>query len=171
MDKSDADVRYYLLSLYFLKNYPKESQIEATFDWSQKWARDRYWFWVKKIQTLKSEKIIFPDFAEEEEWVMTVDGTHCWIQEPEHPTWSRDQSYYSHKYNKAGIGYELGIHLWQSRLIWMNGPHKAGKNDGSIFEHQGLLAKLRSIDKKAIGDLGYRGFQDTISVPNPYDTR
>jgi hypothetical protein len=169
--RSDADIRYFLLALYFLKNYPKESQIEAIFDWSPKWARGRYWFWATRIQALKSEKIVFPEFHAGEEWVMTVDGTHCWIQEPGHPTWSRDTTFFSHKYNKAGIGYELGIHLWESRLIWMNGPHKAGKNDGWVLKHNGLLAKLELLGKKAIGDLGYRGFQAAVSVPNPYDSR
>lgn len=169
--QKDADIRYYLLTLYFLKNYPKEYQIEAQFDWSPKWARDHYWFWAKKIQAMKSEKIIFPDFDEGEEWVMTVDGTHCWIEEPEHPTWSRDTSYFSHKYNKAGMGYELGIHLWKPQLIWMNGPHKAGKNDAWVLKNKGLLTKLQLIGKKAIGDLGYRGYQECISVPNPYDSR
>jgi DDE superfamily endonuclease len=171
VERSDADIRYFLLALYFLKNYPKEYQTEAVFDWSAKWARDKYWFWCKKIQGLKSEKVIFPQFDDDDEWVMTVDGTHCWIEEPEHPTWSRDTSYFSHKYNKAGMGYELGIHLWKSQLIWMNGPHKAGKNDSWVLQNNGLLEKLRLINKKAIGDLGYRGSQDAVSVPNPYDSR
>jgi hypothetical protein len=168
---SEADIRYFLLALYFLKNYPKEYQTEAIFDWSAKWAREKYWFWCRKIQGMKGEKIVFPQFDVNDEWVMTVDGTHCWIQEPEHPTWSRDTSFFSHKYNKAGIGYELGIHLWKSQLIWMNGPHKAGKNNSWVFQNKGLLEKLRLLNKKAIGDLGYRGHQDSVSVPNPYDSR
>jgi DDE superfamily endonuclease len=171
VEASDADVRYFLLALYFLKNYPKEYQTEAIFDWSPKWARDKYWFWCKKIQGLKAEKIVFPQFEDDDEWVMTVDGTHCWIEEPEHPTWSRDTSYFSHKYNKAGMGYELGVHLWKSQLIWLNGPHKAGKNDSWVLQNNGLLEKLRLVNKKAIGDLGYRGSQDAVSVPNPYDSR
>ena len=171
VEASDADIRYFLLALYFLKNYPKEYETEAVFDWSPKWARDKYWFWCMKIQGLKLEKVVFPQFEDDDEWVMTVDGTHCWIEEPEHPTWSRDTSYFSHKYNKAGMGYELGIHLWKSQLIWMNGPHKAGKNDGWVLQNNGLLEKLRQVNKKAIGDLGYRGSQDAVSVPNPYDSR
>jgi hypothetical protein len=80
VEASDADIRYFLLALYFLKNYPKEYQTEAIFDWSPKWARDKYWFWCKKIQGLKVEKIVFPPFEDDDEWVMTVDGTRCWIR-------------------------------------------------------------------------------------------
>jgi len=53
----------------------------------------------------------------------------------------------------------------------MNGPHKAGKNDSWVFQNNGLLEKLWLVNKKAIGDLGYRGSQDAVSVPNPYDSR
>ena len=169
LERIEADLEFYLMTLYFLKNYPKESQIEALFDYSRKWARSMIWFYAKKIQALKQERIVWPDFSDSEVWVLSVDGVHCWIEEPEHPTWSRDTTFFSHKYNKAGIGYELGLHLWESRLIWMNGPHKAGKPDVWIFEKKGLHKKLGEIGKKAIGDLGYRGHQQHVSVPNPYD--
>jgi hypothetical protein len=54
--------------------------------------------------------------------VLTVDGQHCWIQEPQHPTWSIDTEFYSHKYAKAGLNYELGIAIRDSHLVWMAGP-------------------------------------------------
>ena len=140
------------------------------FDYSRKWARNKIWLYAKKIQALKQEKIIWPEFEESDIWVLSVDGVHCWIEEPEHPTWSQDTSFFSHKYNKAGIGYELGLHFWLSMLIWMNGPHKAGKPDVWVFDIKGLRQKLSEVGKKAIGDLGYRGRQQYVSVPNPKHT-
>jgi hypothetical protein len=70
--------------------------------------------------------------------IITVDGTHCWIEEPTHPDWSQDKSYYSHRYNKAGINYELGIAIACLPLVWMNGPFKAGSSDGKTFFEEGL---------------------------------
>lgn len=172
VDGSEINLDHFLMALYFLKLYPKEAQIEALFDLSPKWARMKIWRYAKAIQALKQEKIVWPEFDEDEIWVVSVDGIHCWIREPEHPTWSRDSTFFSHKYNKAGMGYELGIHLWEPKLIWMKGPHKAGKNDAGVFKaNGGLRDKLLSVGKKAIGDLGYRGHQDVISVPNVQDSR
>jgi hypothetical protein len=51
-----------------------------------------------------------------------------------------------------GRAYELGIAIAYPRLVWMNGPFRAGKSDVSIFrDDKGLKEKLHSIDKKAIG--------------------
>ena len=87
-------------------------------------------------------------------WDLTVDGTHCWIREPQHPVWSQDPEWYSHKFNKGGINYELGISISQNILVWMNGPFKAGLNDITNFTNKGLKEKLRANGKKAIGDGG-----------------
>ncbi len=104
-------------------------------------------------------------------WVLTVDGTHCWLREPQHPVWSQDPEWYSHKFNKAGVNYELGISISQNRLVWMNGPFKAGLNDITIFTNEGLKEKLRATGKKAIGDGGYSGHSQQISTPNSHDSK
>jgi hypothetical protein len=100
-----------------------------------------------------------------------VDGTHCWIREPQHPTWSQDPEWYSHKFNKAGVNYELGISISQNRLVWMNGPFKAGQNDITIFTNEGLEQKLRATGKKVIGDGGYKGHTEFISTPNRHNSK
>jgi hypothetical protein len=82
-----------------------------------------------------------------------------------------DSDYYSHKYGKARIKYELGISLKESRLIWMNGPFPAGKNDITIFANEGLKEKLRSTNKMAIGDGGYVGHPKEISSTNAHDSK
>jgi hypothetical protein len=69
---------------------------------------------------------VWPSWDEKDIWVISVDGTHCWIAEPTHAAWSQDKKYYSHKYNKAGILYDLGIDLARDRVVWMNGPFRAG---------------------------------------------
>jgi hypothetical protein len=42
-------------------------------------------------------------------FLITVDGVHCHVSEPKHPTQSKNPWFYSHKFNQAGVDYELGI--------------------------------------------------------------
>jgi hypothetical protein len=164
-------IEYFLMAMHHLKLYPKEYEREATWDVSEMWGRDWVWYYLEKIQALKKEKITWPEDFDEDIWVLTVDGTHCWIQEPKHPTWSQDKDFFSHKYGKAGINYELAISLTESRLIWMNGPFKAGTNDVTIFKNNGLKQKLREAGKRGIGDGGYNGHAAQLSTPNSHDSK
>jgi hypothetical protein len=168
----DLNVQFFLMAMHHLKRYPTEGEREAIFDISKKWGRNKVWFFVEKVQALKAQKIVWPeDNFGDDIWAITVDGTHCWIREPQHPTWSQDPEWYSHKYNKAGVNYELGISISENRLVWMNGPYKAGSNDVSTFTKKGLKKKLRNTGKKAIGDGGYSGHPKQISTPNSHDSK
>ena len=172
LDPKDVNLKFFLMALHFLKCYPTENEREAMFDISPKWGREKVWLYVQKIQALKAEAINWPqDNFTNDIWIMTVDGTHFWIEEPTHSEWSQDREYYSHKFNKAGINYELGISISTQQLIWMNGPFKAGSNDKWVFDNGGLRDKLKELGKKAIGDNGYRGNVETVSFPNPQDPR
>lgn len=68
-----------------------------------------------------------------------------------HPEWSMDSDYFLHKFGKAGLNYELGIAITTSRLVWMNGPFRAGTSDARVFKKGGLLNKLEECGKKCIG--------------------
>jgi hypothetical protein len=105
------------------------------------------WYFLTRLQALKEEVIVWPGPDEwgDNIWIITLDGTHCWIEEPTHPDWSQDKSFYSHKYNKAGVNDELGIAIACSCLVWMKGPFKAGKIDGKTFVEDGLKDLLASI--------------------------
>ncbi len=60
--------------------------------------------------------------------------------------------------------------LFESRLIWISGPHKAGEyNDIKIFKEKGLKALLEATGKKVIGDQGYQGYPSLISLYNSFD--
>lgn len=167
------NLRHFLIAMHTLKRYPTEEERQAIFDISPHHGRDVVWFYLEKIQNLKAAKIKWPSDEEckGNVWIMSVDGTHCWIEEPIHPEFSQDTAFYSHKYNKAGVNYELGILLWESRLVWMKGPTRAGSNDITNFATGGLEEKLLLMGKKAIGDNGYSGHQVTISTPNGADPR
>ena len=171
LEGSTANLKWFLRTILYLRRYPIEDDFETIFHLSSRYVRGPIWKMIEKIQALKMKKIIWPDdLSFGDIWVMTVDGTHVWIEEPAHEVYSQDSDYFSHKFNKAGINYEIGISLATRKVIWMNGPFKAGRNDLQIFVKEGLENRLQMLGQKAIGDGIYRGHENTISYPNYHDS-
>lgn len=73
----------------------------------------------------------------------------------------------SHKFNAAGLCYELAIAINSDRLVWIAGPYPAATHDITIF-HDGLMAMMPE-GKRAIGDSGYRGEPDKVSITHDDD--
>jgi DDE superfamily endonuclease len=188
----EQHLKRFLMALYWLKSYPTETQREALFGSDPKTSRKWAWYIVEKIAALEEEKVshqcvsspvfsfsnnsprskifIPPEWYDDPtpEFIMSVDGTHCRIFEPKHPTMSKNPKYYSHKFHQAGLNYEIGVSLFESRVVWVNGPFPAGQNDMKIFREQGLMAAIPP-GKLLTGDNGYRGLPYLISTPNPRD--
>jgi hypothetical protein len=123
---SESDLKCFFMALHYLRKYPTEEDIVAIFDYCAFWARQKIWGTIKKIRALKAEKTVWPnDYAQDEIWVIAVDGVHSLINKPSHPTWSQDRRYYSHKFNKAGLDYELGTSsgMYQTRYYSMPSSH------------------------------------------------
>lgn len=163
---------HFLESLNFLYRYHREAEREGQFDKSPKTLRKWNWYYLLKTQALKSTKIVFPPTEEfgDDIWVMSVDGVHSEFKEIGHHEFSQNRRYFSHKKKHAGLCHELGIHLFESKLIWMNGSFPAGPNDKGNFVNEGLRDKLASIGKKAVGDKGYTGYPDVCSTFNAFDS-
>ena len=162
----------FLNALEFLKCYLPEKKREGMTNLSAKTLRDRCWYYCRKLQALKHEKVVWPEnLPPDTVWVMTVDGTHVAINEPLHPEFSQDKTYFSHKKQRAGWCYEVGMSLFTSNLIWMSGPHKAGANDKTIFKLPGGLKHvLHQEGLKAIGDKLYNGHPNEVSIFNAQDS-
>ena len=47
-----------------------------------------------------------------------VDGTDFWICEPK--PFAKD--FYSHKFAKAGLCYQVGVCIQTGLIVWINGP-------------------------------------------------
>ena len=111
-----------------------------------------------------------PNFGNEDVpvFLMTVDGVHCRMQEPRHETKSKDTTFYSHKFKTSGLDYELGISVFNSALVWMNGPFKASRHDITVFRKAGLQLQIPE-GHRIIGDNSFDGEPLLISTPNPYD--
>jgi hypothetical protein len=169
---NEKTLTFFLAAIFMLKKYPKEGDLESTFDYSPRYISIKVWEYIKKIHHMKAEVICWPDnLLKDDIYVISVDGTHVWTTEPSHPEFSQDRKAYSHKLNKAGLSYELGICLIGG-LVWMNGPYLAGTNDITIFRKEnGLKDRLEKLGKKAIGDFGYRAEPKYVSFPNSHDSK
>ena len=80
---------------------------------------------------------------------VSVDGTDFRIKEP-HPF---DTRWYSEKFNGPAVKYEVAICIATGWIVWLNGPHRAGKND-----HQLSMESLEYIldpCERYIADKGY----------------
>lgn len=74
--------------------------------------------------------------------MISVDGTHCPIQEPtKGHKYSKNPRYYSHKFNSAGLAYEVAVFIFTNNIVWINGPFPAGLGDDTIFAEKGLKDK------------------------------
>jgi len=102
-----------------------------------------------------------------EYFILSVDGVHCRIHEPRT---TPSSGWYSKKFNKAGLTYELGVAIYHSKIVWINGPFPAGQNDMKVFRKpDGLMSKIPA-DCRAIGDEGYRGEPSKVSTRNQFSS-
>jgi hypothetical protein len=117
----------------------------------------RFWAmpWIEAISSLSMELIDFDRRFDGKwhYWTFVVDGIHCAIQEPRRPFW---RGWYSHKFEGAGLAYEVATAVTTGLIVWINGPFPAGKwKDDTIF--MSALAKLvRPGIEKGVADAGYR---------------
>jgi hypothetical protein len=100
-------------------------------------------------------------------FIISLDGVHCPVEEPKHASFQRDETMYSHKINAAAVDYELALALHECRIVSIVGPVPASFNDLTIFRQGGLKMKLPP-NTKGIADNGYAG-DEKLSTPNPLD--
>lgn len=95
-----------------------------------------------------------------ESCLLSIDGTDCPIQEP--IPFSSD--WWSHKLNRAGLRYEIGISLSRGYIVWVNGPYPCGTHrDIDIFQ-SGIKRRLLP-EELVLADRGYPDFNCCINVP------
>ena len=116
---------------------------------------------------LMSLTIVFPQIKWENRFhgyrggscLVTVDGTDFWICEPKR--FAKD--FYSHKFAKAGLRYEVGVCIQTGLIVWIYGPFAAGKyNDITIFRSKMIYELL---DWEMVeADQGYVGQPNKIRM-------
>jgi DDE superfamily endonuclease len=96
---------------------------------------------------------------------MSIDGTHCRISEPRK---APSATWYSHKLNKPALAYTVGLHIYESKIIYISESFAAGTPDITMFK-EGVMDKIPD-GQKIIGDQGYKGYPDKICIKNKFDT-
>ena len=87
---NDIKLKFSLVSFHFLRKYPTESDSQFVFNCSYRHIRDQVWDILQRIRCLKATKIAWPDdLGGDDIWIMTINGTHCAVEEPNHPIWSQ----------------------------------------------------------------------------------
>ena len=82
--------------------------------------------------------------------MVTVDGTDFKINEPT-PFSSK---WFSHKFNHAGLRYEIGICIKTGWIVWINGPYPPGHWPDLAISRDGLNQALEPWEK-FLADGGY----------------
>ena len=77
--------------------------------------------------------------------------------------------YFDRKGGKAGVTYEIALHLWENRVVWISGPFPAATGDKVIFNKENGLNDQIPDGMKAIADKLFTGC-DKISIHNSLDT-
>ena len=178
-DKNESGFKRFLIANFFVWTYPKNSEITAAiFGICECYCRgEPLWKWIMLIASLKDSKIIWPerfDSQQAENFIISVDGVDFFAQEryeTPHPMYNIDTTYASHKYNKCAYKYEVAVSVFDSRVVWVNGPFKGGVHDLTMFR-SGLKQKIAP-GKKVIADKGYRTSkpdEKMLSIPNPEDS-
>ena len=172
---------YMLMACHWLKNYIVEAKMRDTFDFSEPTIRKYCHLYSRCLQLQKQYKVRqggrYCQLAESltvprkiifeygrENFILTVDGTHCPTHEPRN---APSALWYSHKFKGPGVAYEIAVSIRDSRIMWTNGPYPAGTNDKKIF-NMGLVDEIPD-GKAGIADNGYKR-QPKLSLVNKQDS-
>jgi len=146
------------------------------FHTDEKTLREHIKFYVEAIAALKDQKIVWDDLKDaQQKFVISVDGVHFRINEPRKVP---SAQWCSHKHKSAGLGYEIGISIWTSKVVWISGPFMAAEHDKTKYQEIGGLQDHIPEGKIVVGDRGYRGEdiegrrqQPSLTTRNTRDTK
>jgi hypothetical protein len=155
----------FLMALNWLRLYDNEHVLAGRWKLDEKTIREKVRQTVKSIQALKSSKIKWEEYDNDEMWVVSVDGVHCRIQEVRKDPGAK---WFDHKTNSAGVSYKVALGIRSGRIVWIKGPFPASRHDITTFrgtndEGEALINKIPA-GKKGIGDSGYKGEATKMSV-------
>lgn len=166
-DGVPPNLRHFLMTLYWLKSYDTVLILSGWWRLHPETIMTYTWRILRSIQSLKPDKVKW-EFEKDTIFIISVDGVHCKTYEArKNPT----KDVYSHKSAGPALAYELGIAIYESKLVWISGPFPASVHDISIFrnnkprmfpdeddpEQQVSLKSKIPEGKMAVGDSGYKG--------------
>ena len=90
-----------------------------------------------------------------ENFIIGVDGTDCKTWERKHDIFPMDRPLMSHKFNHAALKYEIGVAIYEDKILWVNGPFPGTRYDMAIFRQDGPKERMPQ-GKIAVLDRGYQ---------------
>lgn len=183
-EKSMKGYFHYSMTLHFLWAYPKNAKVFGrSFKGvgSMCHARgEKVRTWIFRIAHLRLKVIRWPvaEFNDPDGhvFIVSVDCTDFRQREKKHDEYHRDEKECSEKLKQCACKFEVAMHLWESRVVWVNGPFRGGKHDKTIFVEDGL-GDIIAKGKLAIADRGYKikeeekEYRDKISMPRHTDNQ
>ena len=160
-EKNHKGFKMFMIANYQLWVYPRNARvIEMQFGpIPEKNTRgDPLWKWVRRLEALLPSKIKWLDSLNDPNgavFIISVDGTDCkTFERRDHPTLPYNPRMYSQKFNHGGYKYEIGVAVYENKIVWVSNASDAGRNDITIFREDGLLNRIPN-GKMAVGDRGY----------------
>jgi len=93
---------------------------------------------------------------------VSVDGTDFRVETPS----GLGRKFYSHKFKKSGLRYEVAISIQAGDIVWINGPFPCGEwPDIKIFRKD-LLKMIPFGEAVEADNGGYRGEPYAVRLPN-----
>ena len=172
-DKNVRGFKRFLHTHYWLFTRPKNRFISMShFGLSEKEVSGKVlWCWIGRIAALKAKKIVWHEGLNKRSGpkiILSIDGVDFKTWEPSTSHFNRDPSWCSSKLKASAYRYKIAIDVWSSKVVWVNGPYKAGSNnDLKIFKSK-LMDKMPN-GKKAIADRGYTGVEVYVCIPSTRD--
>jgi len=146
---------HYFWALLFMKLYPKnETELCGLLGGiDPKTMRKWVWPFIRALAELDLLIILFENrkmLDVGNDCLLSDDGVDLLLAKKYH------KEYYSHKFKKSALRYEIGLCIKTGWICWWNGPFEPGLyNDESIF-HKGLVGWLEE-GELVETDRGYRG--------------
>ena len=94
--------------------------------------------------------------------MMSVDGTDCPIEK-------KCKRWYSHKFKKPGVRYEVGIAIKSGDIVWINGLYPCGEYQDLKIFRLALKLELDEQHEQVEADAGYRG-EPKVKAAGPHYT-
>jgi len=160
--------QHLLWCLLFMKVYSTEEVLASIVGTSEKTFRKWVWLFVYAVSSLAPDLIRWNRRLPQNHqtaafrcWT-SVDGTDFRIYEPR----PFDRGLYSHKFKGPGLRYEVALCIRTGRIVWINGPFKAGNwSDLRIFKED-LIHRLLP-GETLVADGTYKN--PRCNLPNDFD--
>ena len=144
--------KYAFMTLQWLKTYAFEVDLAGRYDCCERTVEPKLKEYVRLFQSFIKSKVKFRGF-DDRVYQFTCDGQNYNTNEFR---MSPSSKWYNHKSHSSGVKYLYACHLYESRLVYMEGPVPCGVNDISMYkgkDRDGSTINKDALYYKVKGDI------------------